>query len=149
VTIRLQGNDIICTGIGKVQHDTLTSTDNFQKFVLAAHPQNAWCTENVEIANVKALTKAIQTGKIRAVSDGSYKDSYTIAAVIIEDHQDLLHEVSRDSSRRISSNVSIQRGINQNILNHVSSHSALPIQECKVGRDPLWVRRTIGSPMCR
>jgi hypothetical protein len=74
-TIRLQGNDIICTGIGKVQHDMLPSTDDFQKFVLAAHPQNAWCTENVEIANVEALINAIQIGKIRAVSDGSYKDS--------------------------------------------------------------------------
>lgn len=75
MTIRLQGNDIICTGIGKVQHDMLPSTDDFQKFVLAAHPQNAWCTENVEIANVEALINAIQIGKIRAVSDGSYKDS--------------------------------------------------------------------------
>jgi len=86
VTIQPQGTDIICTGMGKVQHDISPSIDDFQKFVHAAHPHNAWCTENVEIANVGALINTIQIGKIRVVSNGSYKDSYATAAVIIKDH---------------------------------------------------------------
>ena len=82
-TVYKKGNSWICSGFGPSACNVSTTTVTFEGLVQQLPTSKRHLLKIVKKENLELLAQGIREGDILAVSDGSYKDEYGTAAVIL------------------------------------------------------------------
>jgi len=110
VSIYQRGSYIICSGVGRIAD---TPTRNEQTTLWNNENQEdefIWYTKNLEGTEaIPIIGQAIQNGTAVVVSNGSFQDTYAIAALILEDLNTGERKINKEISPGASNDVSAYR----------------------------------------
>ncbi len=84
-TVYQRGSNWVCSGFGDVEINTVKTHGSLAEQILTLPEEEKWCFDSVLMTDDgQTIVTAIREGTAIAVSDGSYKDQYGMAALVIE-----------------------------------------------------------------